>query len=568
MRISLPFVPLLIAAALLVAGTPGLDAATFNIATGDVTGLKAAITTANSNNQDDTIILAGSGTYVLTTSAGFGAGLTPIGPDSGHSLTIQGNGALIMRSNANGIPNFRIFYIEAGSNVTLQNLTLNNGNPGSFHGGAIYEDGELGNVSLTLIGVVISSCSGDYGGAIFNDGYQDPSVPAHTATLNVIDSTFTGNTGTQYGGAIWNESGGIAFNAIRCNFISNSATLSAGAVQFDASNGVANGIILDCHFNNNSAGNFGGGVNVDGFQGNATLFIGGCYFDQNSADSGAVLAADGSSGNAVVTVRNCTLYQNSAGTNGGGIDLEGIGGNTVVNLASCTLSENSAGTAGGGVYFSQTGGGTTTLNIGNTLVNAGVSGANFASNGTATVTSAGYNLSSDAAGGGAGVGPAGFLNHAGDIRNTNPLLDPAGPKDNGGPTSTIALQATSPAIDQGNRNALAGVSVDQRNEPRSFDDPNVPNAAGGDGSDIGAYEADIRAIATSKSSSNFILQFTTVLGHTYEVQSRPSLTSGTWSTVNNTTPAPPIAGTGGVVIVTVPSAFAFSSGFYRLHQLP
>ena len=45
--------------------------------------------------------------------------------------------------------------------------------------------------------------------------------------------------------------------------------------------------------------------------------------------------------------------------------------------------------------------------------------------------------------------------------------------------------STSPAIDQG---AAAGASTDQRGQSRVFDVPNLANAAGGDGADIGAVE--------------------------------------------------------------------------------
>jgi hypothetical protein len=89
----------------------------------------------------------------------------------------------------------------------------------------------------------------------------------------------------------------------------------------------------------------------------------------------------------------------------------------------------------------------------------------------------GHNLSSDAAGGDTtSTGPGGFLNASGDIRNTNPQLDPAGLANNGGPTPTIALTLTSLAKDAGN-DSLAPL-VDQRGFPR--------NGV----SDIGAFESD------------------------------------------------------------------------------
>jgi hypothetical protein len=58
-------------------------------------------------------------------------------------------------------------------------------------------------------------------------------------------------------------------------------------------------------------------------------------------------------------------------------------------------------------------------------------------------------------------------------------------QDNGGPTLTHALLPGSPAIDQGNS---SGVYVDQRRFHRPVDVPGIPNAVGGDGSDIGAFE--------------------------------------------------------------------------------
>ena len=49
----------------------------------------------------------------------------------------------------------------------------------------------------------------------------------------------------------------------------------------------------------------------------------------------------------------------------------------------------------------------------------------------------------------------------------------------------------SPAIDKGTSNGLTGhLTTDQRGAgfPRTFDDPATPNATGGDGTDIGAFE--------------------------------------------------------------------------------
>jgi hypothetical protein len=81
--------------------------------------------------------------------------------------------------------------------------------------------------------------------------------------------------------------------------------------------------------------------------------------------------------------------------------------------------------------------------------------------------------------------PTGVATHAaapGDLRNTNPLLAPLA--DNGGPTPTHALLVGSPAIDAGN----SLLTIDQRGVARPADLAGVPNASGGNGSDIGAFE--------------------------------------------------------------------------------
>jgi len=530
MKKSASFLPFLV---LLLASSLAAHATIFPVGNNDVTGLKSAITMANLNGQDDTIELAAGGVYTLSARDSFLNGLPLLGADGGHQLIIHGNGATIQRVPAidDSAHKFRIFQISSGANVTLSGLTLTNGNPGAFHGGAIYNNAdETSAATLTIINCTISGSSGDYGGAIFNDGAGGAGT---TATLTVMNSTISGNHAIQHGGGIWNESGAIVMNVSNSTFSNNTSAGSAGALQFDGSNGTATGSIRNCTFTQNSAVSEGGGVNVDGASGSAVLTIDTCTFNQNTAASGGGVALDSAS----VSVSNCTLSGNSA-------------------------------TTGGGIYLSQIGGGPTTLHIGNTILKTGASGANLAVNGGGFVSSNGYNLSSDAAGGNVSTGPGGFLDHTGDIRNTDPLLDPAGLKSNGGPTQTIALQSNSPAIDQGNRSTTGGtINNDQRGEPRPFNDPLFAAPAGGDSSDIGAYEADVRVISEVRNVSDLILTFVTIVGHTYELQSRPDLMPATpWTTVSTSIPAPPISGTGGIISVTVPNAIGSGPGFYRLRQ--
>ena len=72
----------------------------------------------------------------------------------------------------------------------------------------------------------------------------------------------------------------------------------------------------------------------------------------------------------------------------------------------------------------------------------------------------------------------------------NPKFDLKGLRNNGGPTETLALQKSSPAVDNGSSVGLTGtLTTDQRGAgfPRTVDRAPA-NAAGGDGTDIGAFE--------------------------------------------------------------------------------
>jgi hypothetical protein len=109
-----------------------------------------------------------------------------------------------------------------------------------------------------------------------------------------------------------------------------------------------------------------------------------------------------------------------------------------------TITGNSA-PSGGGIYN------VGSVEVSNTILNAGASGENIFNNG-GTITSLGYNLSSDDGGG--------YLTGPGDQINTDPLLGPL--QDNGGPTFTHALLPSSPAIDAGDPNFNPPPFKDQR----------------------------------------------------------------------------------------------------------
>jgi hypothetical protein len=217
---------------------------------------------------------------------------------------------------------------------------------------------------------------------------------------------------------------------------------------------------------NSAAGNGGGIYNSGDFFGSATLTVNNSTISGNSvpASGGGIHNHGVSFGSATLTVNNSTISGNSAGGGGGGgIFNDGSSsGSAPLTVSNCTTSGNSAVSGGGGIYnyFAA-------LDLTDTILNTGASGANITNN-SGTVTSDGYNLSSDS-----GVtnvsGGTGGLTATGDQSNTNPMLGPL--QNNGGPTFTHALLSCSPAINRGDPSFTPPPNYDQRGAgyPRVMD---------------------------------------------------------------------------------------------------
>jgi hypothetical protein len=186
------------------------------------------------------------------------------------------------------------------------------------------------------------------------------------------------------------------------------------------------------------------------------------------------------------------------------------------------------------------------VNIRNTIVaqNAAITGSDC----SGTLNSLDYNLIQNTN----GCTITNLTTH--NIYNQDPKLGPLA--DLGGPTPTHALRFDSPAIDAGNS---GGLTTDQRGFPRPIDDPNIPNAQGGDGSDIGAYETDpsLRLTGLGKTGGDIWLSFNSMFGRTYRVESTDELPP-TWNVLTNGVP-----GTGGRFQVIDGSAASLPQRFYR-----
>lgn len=120
----------------------------FNITAGDVTAFQTALTTAQSNVEDDTINLA-PGLYNVTETLTY---ITSDG-DSGHTITILGNGAVL-----DGGSSVQILSLntdedansgDPGGDALISGITFQNGYSNSVAGGGAYIYSSQSYVTVT-----------------------------------------------------------------------------------------------------------------------------------------------------------------------------------------------------------------------------------------------------------------------------------------------------------------------------------------------------------------------------------------------------------------------------------
>jgi len=265
--------------------------------------------------------------------------------------------------------------------VTLSNLTIRNGKANS--GAGIYNSG-----TLTLNNTTITGNHAEFSGAgIYNSG-----------TLQIINSTLSGNNVSNNYFGVYATGGGLYNTYTGIVTISNS-TLNGNRAYHE------------CMFHSRSACVSGGGAILNG----GTVILNNSTVAGNTAQaycpSQNFCAAYGGGiwSTLSMTISNSTLSMNSVVAN--------------------SLGANNSVALGGGVYIQDA------AIFQNTIVADNSTGGNC----SGTVTSKGYNLSTD--------GSCNFTS-AGDRNNTDPLLGAL--QNNGGLTATMALSSGSPAIDAGN----------------------------------------------------------------------------------------------------------------------
>ncbi len=341
-----------------------------------------------------------------TENVGIPFALDIIGSDASTTIIDGGSGGSVF-----GIPSFAM--------VALSNVTVSHGYAQNYGGGIFIQN----NGTLTINNSIISDNTvggRGGGGGVF---------VAANAMLTINISTVIGNSAGHNrpgssGGGILNNGGTVTIN--KSTITGNQANSFGG--------GICNFGTLTVN-NTTVSGNGDGGI----YNGGTLTVVKSTISGNTTSGGGGGITNDGR----ILTITNSTISGNLA-SDGGGLALSS--GKTTISNS--TIQGNPRGL---GVVQ----GGSATITLQNSIVSD-----NFGGNCHGSVTSSGYNLSSD--------NTCNFKS-TGDMNNTDPRLGALG--DYGGPTQTLPLFADSPAIDAGNPNGCTDANghllkTDQRSFPR------------------------------------------------------------------------------------------------------
>ena len=271
-----------------------------------------------------------------------------------NTATNRGGALANLNNDTVATAYFNTVNIGSGSSFT---------NNSAIQGGAIYNKGTMNIADTTFSGN--KATGSGYGGAIFNG----------QGILTVNNSTFSGNNATWDGGAIssstsylkdstgkalsladtrayWQKVNG--FDAANKLVINNSKFLNNTVTSYS---GGALGIYSDAtitgsEFTGNNAGGNSPSTTVDG---GGAIYVGGwgrvnidgSTFTDNSSNIGGAIATThaGLAGDEYVTVQNSTFTGNTATEKGGAI----ANGFSTFNIENSTFKDNSSNGTGGAI---------------------------------------------------------------------------------------------------------------------------------------------------------------------------------------------------------------------------
>jgi hypothetical protein len=495
---------------------------------------------------DDADASPGADSLVFDSSL---SGAITLGPPQiiiNESLTIQGPGAGVLAIDGNGAT--RIFHSYFADTLSISGLTLRDGYAlGANGGGALY----AGDSDVTLTDMVFENNTAAtdhylYNGFPYTYDGDGGAVAIDDGDLTVTGSSFTGNIATgapvgyeelSDGGAIRSQGDAASSMTISdSDFSQNYASHDGGAIH-----ALYAAVEIDggSSFAYNDAGADGGALSAGG----ATA-VTGSGFSYNSTEGGSGGAIHQRTGGLQLTdsvlnnnyavdgggvtlgrfissstvIEGSTLAVNFAERDGAGVNIEDV--DSPVEIRNSTLSGNDAERYGGGIAFDyDSGPSADDVAVRNSTIAGNVAadgggvyratafyaapggdgyGDNLTLSSTIVADNTGTGGPNDLSDGGRPYGAFlvdfSLIEAPGDAYTLQTApgttifgLDPQlGPRaDNGGPTPTHLPAPTSPAIDAGTSN---GQTSDQRNQPRTVDQPGVANASGSDGTDIGSAE--------------------------------------------------------------------------------
>jgi hypothetical protein len=324
---------------------------------------------------------------------------------SGHTVILDGGGTR------------RLFSINRGITLTLNNITLQNGR--ESNGAAIrMEDG--GIIIIKNSKILNNQATNGHGGAIFADG--DPATMT-APRIQIENSLFQGNRSSQNGGAIFIDGGE--------NYLGNptriGAYLDIKNSTFDgnyvAGNGNGGAICINYHTTFNMEGSL--------FTNNQAVDSGGAIFVANPTDS-RILNDD------ITNLANNTFSGNIANTQGDGASggALSLGGNS--NLVQNTFYGNTLNSGGpqngSAIFWGPDSNGILQVVLRDNIFSANVGGSYDCNKNSSAAPYGNGNLGDDTScNNGSATSP---------VTNFDTTL-----ADNGGPTLTHALLTGSNALD-------------------------------------------------------------------------------------------------------------------------
>lgn len=443
-----------------------------------------------------------------------GAGVLSVGTN----LTLRGDVITRNTVNGNGAPG------EAGGSPEAAGVLAINGslnleesavteNTATAVGASGKEGGNVNGVGVLAVcptKIIKSTITGNQ--AEVRGGFGAPSASqeggsaegvgllAIGKSLTITESTIADNRATAVGGlgAAGGRATGTGVLAIAPTTLTDS-TISRnfadvrggeGPSAATQTGGRAEGIGLLAIQNEESPSNFAGST-ISGNFANASGGPGGAA---GAAAGVGVLEVAGGKAPAS-SFSNLTIASNTARLLGSGGKVEGggmlavAGATSPLTFLSTTISNNGAE----GIPTMKVEGGDLLavgkVSFGNSIVSGGIGPAGSENCLVVGTTSLGFNIDSR--------DQCGF-HAAGDQVNKDPQLGPL--QGNGGPTETMLPAVSGPAVDQG---TTFGLLADQRKVVRPINFPSIPDAAGGNGADVGAVELQpASALTLGKLSKN------------------------------------------------------------------